>query len=256
MRGRLIRRAFTGIATFASAMAISAPLLAINVQPVVVDLVSTGRRASSVVLLQNTFSEAIPVEVTVHPVQVIDGTLTEITDQEADDVLIFPSQTVVEPGASQAFRVQWVGDPRPAGSQHYYVTIAQLPVALAPDKNAIQVLHRFRILVSVNAPDAKPSLRVVKTEILPNNEGKPRPVATVTNSGDAYDYVGEYRMTIVQRDAEGKELFRQTFLPEQIQEAMGLGIVPAGQSRVLPIGVDLPSDTGSLSIEIGTDAKK
>lgn len=256
MRGRLVRRVFTGIVAFASALAVSTPLLAINVQPVVIDLNSTGRRASSVVLLENTFSEPVPVEVTVHPVRVIDGQLTEIADEEAEDVLTFPSQAVVASGASQAFRVQWVGDPRPAASQHYYVTIAQLPVALAPDKNAIQVLHRFRILVSVNAPDAKAALSVVKAEILPADNGKPRPVATVANTGDGYDYVGEHRMTIIQRDAEGKELFRKTFLPEEIQEAMGLGIVPSGQSRLLPIGVDLPSDQGSLSIEIATDAKR
>ena len=112
---------------------------ALNVQPVIIDLESSGRQASAVITLQNAFAETAPVEVVVHPVRIVDGELVEFENEEAENLLVFPSQATVAPGATQAFRVQWIGDPEPRSSEHYYVTIAQLPVAFAPNQNAIQV---------------------------------------------------------------------------------------------------------------------
>lgn len=254
MHASFTRRTMLVTLALGALFLVAAPLLAINVQPVIIDMLSSGRRASSVVTLQNTFSETVPIEVIARPVRVIDGQLQEIEDEEAENILVFPAQATVAPGASQAFRIQWVGDPRPTSSEHYYVTVAQLPVALAPDQNAIQVLHRFRVLVNVAAPDARPALNVARTEVQGLEGGRPRPVVTVTNSGDGYGYVGHHRMTIVQRDANGQEIFRQTYQPEQIQQAMGMGVVPAGQTRILPIGVELPSAEGTVSIELASQS--
>ena len=39
---------------------------ALNVQPVIIDLESSGRQASAVITLQNAFAETAPVEVVVH----------------------------------------------------------------------------------------------------------------------------------------------------------------------------------------------
>lgn len=250
----LLRRAGAALLALLVLLVPLSPLVAINVQPVIIDLLSTGRRASGLVTLQNTFSETVPIEVTVHPVRVVNGQLQEMEDEEADDLLVFPAQAVVAPGASQAFRVQWVGDPAPATSMHYYVTVAQLPVALSGDQNAVQVLHRFRVLVNVGAPDTRASFQIVRTEIQTGEDGKPRPVLTVRNTGRNYGYVGQYRMAIVQRDAAGKEIFRQLYQPEQIQQAMGLGMVPSGETRILPIGVELPSKEGTVSIDLTTAA--
>jgi P pilus assembly chaperone PapD len=240
-----------GIAVTAClALLVVSPVLALNVQPVIIDLLSTGRSASAVISLQNTFAETVPVEVIARPVRIVDGELREIENEEAENILVFPAQATVKGGQTQAFRVQWVGDPAPTASEHYYVTVAQLPVALAENQNAIQVLHRFRVLVSVGAPNARPALKIVKAEIRPDEAGKPRPVISVANEGATYGYVGRGRMTIVQRSPAGEEIYRESFDPDQIQQRMGLGIVPSGATRVLPIGQVLPSDQGSLSVEI------
>lgn len=252
MQAFWMRRAVLAALAIGALFVVAGPLLAINVQPVIIDLLSSGRRTSSIVTLQNTFSETVPIEMTARPIRIVDGQLVEIEDEEAENILVFPAQATIQPGASQAFRVQWVGDPRPTASEHYYVTAAQLPVALAPDQNAIQVLHRFRVLVNVAAPDARADLTVTKVEVRQAEGGQPRPVLTATNTGDAHGYVANHRMTIVQRDGNGQEIFRQTFQPEQIQQAMGLGVVPSGQTRILPIGVDLPSADGAVSIELAS----
>lgn len=253
MQAPTFRRAIGFALAFAAVFMSVSPALAINVQPVIIDLLSSGRRASGVVTLQNTFPDAVPIEVTIHPVRVVDGELQEMQNEEVEDVLAFPAQAIVAPGGSQAFRIQWVGDPRPAASAHYYVTISQLPVALQSDQNTIQVLHRFRVLVNVNSPEGNAELKIIKANVVTAENGKARPVVTIANSGNASDYVGNHRLTLVQQDAAGHEVFRETYLPEQIQQAMGLGMIPSGQTRILPMGIDLPTDSKNVSIEIATE---
>lgn len=231
-------------------LALIVPAVAINVQPVIVDLQSTGRSASAIISLQNTFPETVPVELTAHPIRIVNGELQEIEDEEAEDLLIFPAQTTIPGGQTQAFRVQWVGEPDLTESKHFYVTAAQLPVALSENQNAIQVLHRFKILVSVGAASATSELHVSEARIDVDANGKPRPVLTIRNDGTTYGYVGQRRMTIVQRGVGGEEVFRQTFEPDEISQRMGMGLVPSGQSRILPVNVELPQAAGTLSIEL------
>src|SRR3990167_10942739 len=92
-------------------LALIVPAVAINVQPVIVDLQSTGRSASAIISLQNTFPETVPVELTAHPIRIVNGELQEIEDEEAEDLLIFPAQTTIPGGQTQAFPVQWAGGP-------------------------------------------------------------------------------------------------------------------------------------------------
>lgn len=241
-----------GISAFA-AFAMMWPLAqlhAINVQPVIIDLESTGRNASGIVTLQNTFSETVPIEVTVHPVRVVNGQLEEVETEEAEDLLVFPAQAVVPAGGTQAFRVQWVGDPAPNTSEHYYVTVAQLPVALESDVNAIQVLHRFRVLVNVGARGEQPDLTVESVEVVRNEAGEARPVAVIANRGTSYGYVARHRMTVSQVDENGQTILRETYQPEQIHQLLGLGMIPSAASRSLPIGIVLPSEQGTVSIAL------
>lgn len=243
-------RRFAGVLIAAAALLGSGiPATALNVQPVIIDLLSTGRRASTVLTLQNTFSTTVPVELSAHRLEIIDGELKE-TDVEAEDLLIFPAQATVRPGESQAFRIQWIGDPAPDASQHFFVTVAQLPVELPENQNAIQVLYNFKVLVSVGAPGATAELAVQSIVIETDENGVGRPVLTVGNTGRTYGYVGKNRMTLVQRAPNGDEILRQTYEPEQIQQLMGLGLVPSGATRRLPINVSLPQPNGSLTVEL------
>lgn len=248
-----------GLRTLFSLLALTAaaePALALNVQPVVVDLQTTGRQASAIITLQNTFPDTVPVEVTVHPVNVVDGELREAQEEETDDVLVFPGQATIPGNQSQAFRVQWVGDQKDGESKHFYVTIAQLPVAMPNGPNSIQVLHRFKVLVSVGAAGDAPVLTVVKATIATGASGKPQPVLTVGNTGTTYGYVASTRMTIIEKRVDGSEAFRKTFDPEEIRQNMGLGLVPAKAQRTLPVNVDLPEATGTVTVELAPSGSK
>jgi hypothetical protein len=236
----LARRALRPLLSFLALMATTVPSLALNVQPVVVDLQTAGRRTSAIVTLQNTFPDTVPVEVTVHPVNVVNGELREAEDVESDDVLVFPSQATLGGNQSQAFRVQWIGQPLEGESRHFYVTIAQLPVAMPESQNAIQVLHRFKVLVSVGTNGEVPSLKIVEAKVGTDAAGKPQPVITIAN----------------ERRGDGSEAYRKTFEPEEIRESMGLGLVPSKASRIFPINVELPDAGGTLSVELNSAGSK
>ena len=82
MFGRALRSAkalcLAGVALLASGI----PAAALNVQPVVLDLLSSGRRSSAVVTLQNTFTTTVPVELVARPVELVYGEFRE-TDEES-----------------------------------------------------------------------------------------------------------------------------------------------------------------------------
>lgn len=82
---------------------------AMTVQPVIVDLATAGGRMSAVVTVENTFATPLPVELKVVEADFNNGLVT--TNRETEDLLIFPPQALIQPGRTQSFRVQWVGDP-------------------------------------------------------------------------------------------------------------------------------------------------
>ncbi|WP_132386091.1 fimbria/pilus periplasmic chaperone [Novosphingobium sp. PhB165] len=256
MNSRFARHAAHALVSLTALLATATPALALNVQPVVVDLQTTGRRASAIVTLQNTFPDTVPVEVTVHPVNVVNGELQEDENAEGDDLLVFPSQATLAANQSQAFRVQWIGQPAAGESKHFYVTIAQLPVTMPDGQNTIQVLHRFKVLVSVGSASETPSLKIVEATIGKDAQGKPQPVVKVTNDGGTYGYLASNRMTVVERRGDGTEAYRKTFEPEEIRESMGLGLVPSKASRILPMNVELPDSSGTLSVELNSAGRK
>jgi len=236
------------VAAIVMVVASAVPASAINVAPVIVDLLASGRRSSAIVTMQNTFSTTVPVELTASVVELVDNEFRAV-DGEVEDLLVFPSQAVVEPGQSQAFRIQWVGDQEPDQSRHFYVSVNQLPIDLPENENALQVLYSFRVLVNVAAASASESLQV-RSATIQTTEGRSVPVIEVENTGQAYGYVGKGRMTVVQTNDAGQEVFRESYEPDVIQRVMGLGLVPSGRTRRLPMNIELPQSTGTLTVTL------
>lgn len=236
------------LAAVVMVVASAVPASAFNIAPVIVDLLASGRRSSSIVTMQNTFSTTVPVELTASVVELVDNEFKAV-DGEVEDLLVFPSQAVVEPGQSQAFRIQWVGDQAPDQSRHFYVSVNQLPVDLPENENALQVLYSFRILVNVAAASARAELQV-RSATIQTIDGRSVPVVEVENTGHAYGYVGKGRMTVIQTNDAGEEVFRQSYEPDVIQRIMGLGLIPSGLTRRLPLNIELPQATGRLSVTL------
>lgn len=237
---------------FCAALLPAQAAVAMTVQPVVIDLQTAGREMTQVVTVENTFATPLPVELNVQELELTPDGVKQ-TGKDPGDLLVFPPQAIIEPGQTQTFRIQYVGDPALAKSKHYYVTVAQLPVKLPEGQSAIQILYNFQVLVSIAPTKIKPKISITAAEIGKNANGKPVAVLMVANETPAHGYLANGNLRIVQKDASGKQLFAKTYSGAEIQQTMGFGLIGGGQTRRVVVPVELPSADGTVEASFSLD---
>src|SRR3546814_4550928 len=178
-----------------------------SVQPVILDLQTAGRQSTQTLTVNNTRASAIPVELRVEGL-LFDASGTRGTGQDPEDLVVFPAQAVIQPGQSQVFRVQYVGDAELDKSRHYYVTVAQLLVQLPQGETGIQVLYNIQVVASVQPRDGTPDLQITGTKIGRNADGHAVPIVTVATRSATHGYLTRGRLTITPRDPSGRGLLR------------------------------------------------
>ncbi len=228
---------------------LAAPIAsAMTVRPVVLDLKTSGRGMNQVISVQNTSVDAIPVELTAQEL-IIDAEGAHPTGKDPGDLVIFPPQAVIAPGATQTFRVQYVGDPALRTSKHYYITVAQLPVKLSSAKAGVQIVYNFAVLASVGPDGVKPSLHVSSAAIGKDAAGKPVPVITIANDSATYGYLAHGELDIVEKDSAGRTVFTKSLTGPEIAQSVGMGLVDPGLERKFTLPIALPSAAGTVSAE-------
>lgn len=245
---RLTRLALALVASALSFSALTGSAQATSVQPVILDLTAAGRKTSTTVEVENNFKTQLPVELKVEEADFVDGEL-RANGKASDDLLIFPPQALIEPGRTQNFRVQYLGEPAIKVSRHYVVTVTQLPVQLPDTETAVQVLYNFQVFVGVAPIAGKPAIRVTGAEIMTADDGTPHAVLLLENTSNTYGYLYTGTVKIRQTDASGKEIYQKTFNNAEVQEQIGYGLVGAHQKRRLVTPLVLPSATGTLHAE-------
>jgi P pilus assembly chaperone PapD len=171
-----------------------------------------------------------------------------------DDLLVTPPTALIPAGATQNFRVQWIGDPEITTSKHYYVSVNQLPVKLPEGQSAVQVVYNFQVLVSVSSPTQKPQLAI--TSVAPaSKDGKPEAEITVRNSGEAHGYISQHKIRITETSASGAELLTKTISGSEFQQLVGYGLVASGQTRTVDVPLDLPVPPGARLSATLTDER-
>jgi fimbrial chaperone protein len=229
---------------------------AMAVRPVIIDLGVNARSMSTTMEVSNAFNDPLTVEVTAREVTfgALEGEAP--TFKPTEDILMFPPQALIAPGAAQNFRVQYLGDPALARSRHFVVTVAQLPVKLPEGQSAIQVLYNFQVLVSVGVPGTRSDIRLLSSSISTNTTGDANAVLEVRNDAATYGYLGEARLRLVQKDATGREIFRRSFTAQELQQTVGFGLVAPGQTRRITVPVKLPSKDGTITAEVTLDSRR
>lgn len=226
---------------------------AMTVQPVVIDLKTSGREMGDVIIVENTFEQPLAVEVTMQALELTEeGVLA--TGQDTGELAVFPPQAAIQPGQRQNFRVQYVGDPALAKSRHFYVTLAQLPVQTPDGSSNIQLLYNFQVLVSVAPSGSEPAITVSAAEIGRDADGAPVAVIVATNSSPSHGYLSRGRLEVVQRDATNREVFRQVLSGPQIQQSLGYGLIGGSQSRRITLPDHLPVGEGAITAKYTPDS--
>jgi fimbrial chaperone protein len=222
------------------ALLVAIPANAMSVTPIVLDLSTSGGKNSSQISVVNDASKPLPVEIVVFRVELDEqGQMTK--QPAADDFLIVPPQALIPPGATQSFRLQWLGDPQIKSSQSYVVSVNQVPVKMPEGKNGVQVVFNFATVVNIAPAAGKAEINLVKAGIGKDDKGKTRPEVTVKNPGNIYA-----KLTDATIKLSGGS-WSQTLTPEQLRQTVGIGLVQPGKTRRFLLPVDVPDGVSQLT---------
>ena len=99
------------------------------------------------------------------------------------------------PGATQSFRVQWVGAPDIKTSETYMVSVNQLPVKMNAGESGVQMVFSFGVIVNVAPAGAQSALKLVSAEAL-TEDGKRGVSIMVENPSEMYSYFSDASVSL------------------------------------------------------------
>lgn len=216
---------------------------ATSVSPVNVEMTTTGPHARAQIVMTNTAETALAVEPGIETTSIDEhGRVTH--GVAGDDFLILPSQALIAPGASQVFRVQWVGEPDLAESKSYLITMNELPVRGLASRTALGVTVSFGVAVNVAAAGVMPALNVVLSGVKKDRDGHMRPFVVVENPTGAHALLKDAAITLVASD------WSTRIAPGSFEQALGTGLVQPHHRREFVLPVNVPSASKALTATI------
>lgn len=219
------------------------PAKAMSVKPIVLDMTTSGSANRGQLSVVNDASHPLPVEIVISRIELDDD--GRVTDQPAgDEFLIFPPQALVPPGATQNFRIQWVGDPEIAKSQSYVFSVNQVPVKMPEGKSGVQIVFNFATIVNIAPPNGSSAIDLVSSGVGKDDKGKSRPAVTVKNPGNIHAKLTD---ATIKLSGGG---WSETLRPEQLRQTMGVGLVQPGKTRKFLLPVELPEGVTQLTASI------
>ncbi len=210
---------------------------ALVVSPLTLDLTSAGTNNKATLRVRNDSTAPIPIEIIVARLSITSQGVTQSKSAEGD-FLIFPPQATIPAGGSQAFRVQWTGQPDLKASQTYIFSVNQLPVAFEANRSGVQIVLNFAVLVNVSPPNAKPDVSLVTFEL----GDQQRPTLMVQNKGSKHALLTEGTVTL--EGAGWKKIYAGADLLEALG---GMGLVQPGQQRQFVFKTPVPSEVTRIT---------
>jgi len=182
-----------------------------SVQPMVYELAAIGAQSSTDLAIENTKSSPITYEMTA--VKVTHDEFGNETRVDAeDDFLIYPPQTLVQPGKKQIVKVKYVGDPELEQSQTYRILVNELPVDLTGGENSgISVAINFSTLCNVVPLGSSAALEVIELSDAEDNKWS----VTIENTGNRYSRLTETTIEFSSlSDPKQKKVFKNEYITD------------------------------------------
>lgn len=227
---------------FAALMGVLAgmPAHALTVTPITLEMSASGKNTRAVITITNSSNETTAVEPTFDRVTLSENGTAMREEGGADNFLILPLQAMLQPGATQTFRVQWVAAPDIPQSESYFITFNQLPVEGLTKKAGLAILTAFSVAVNVSPSAVRPSIQLVNTSM----DASGKPAITVQNPTAAHALMKDALIT-VHADGNDYEVPMSGF-----QQYYGNGLLQPWRKRRFVLPVDLPSGIRSLSASL------
>jgi P pilus assembly chaperone PapD len=129
----------------------SAPTVAYQVQPMIVDLASQGKKSLVTYRLQNPSDSPLPIEIEVFK-RTFDENQKEVLVSAEEDFLVLPPQIEVPAKGYQVFRAKYLGAADLKQTDSYRIVFKQLPLPNDDEKSGVKMVFNFATLVFVS-PD-------------------------------------------------------------------------------------------------------
>lgn len=215
---------------------------AMSVKPIVLEMSAAGNSNRAQLSVLNDASKPLPVEIIISQIE-LDENGGIVSKPAGDEFLIFPPQALIPAGATQSFRVQWVGD-QIEKSQSYVFSVNQVPVKMPEGTSGVQIVFNFATIVNVAPQGGQSSIDLIEAGVGEDDKGKTRPTVTVKNSGNSHAKLTDATIKL----SSGS--WSQTLAPEQLRQTMGVGLVQPGKTRRFLLPVDLPDGVKQISASI------
>ncbi|MEQ1697539.1 MAG: fimbria/pilus periplasmic chaperone [Hyphomicrobiaceae bacterium] len=222
---------------------------ALTVSPVQVEMTSAGGKARATVTVVNNSTAPMPIEAVVQRMM-LDESGKAQTSNAGDEFLVMPPQAMIAPGATQNFRIQWLGEPMLGASQSFYIFFNQVPVKQPAGKTAVQVVMSMGVMVNVAPPQGQAGLKVVTTGVATDAKGKRHPTITVQNPTNVHALLPD---ATIKLSSGG---WSQTVPAGLLSETIGSGLVQPGKQRRFILPVDLPANISSVQASVAMTPRK
>jgi P pilus assembly chaperone PapD len=241
---------FVGLAIASLAMA-AAAYANLRVAPMTIELQPSGAGTSESIQVQNITDRPVRLEARVER-RFVDGSgqLSSYPDEEK--FLVFPPTATVQPGATQSFRIQWVGPPQLAQSESYYVYIKTISDTQFTT-SGFALAYQFGVAVHVSPRNAKPAAVLISALAGRTAEGGEAIVLKVRNDGNRFARLSEHDFSLSYLSG-GK---RFEISRADLSAAFGSGFVLPGVEREFRVPIAQPVDANTaisakLSLEPGS----
>jgi len=240
-----IKAAIAGL-TAAACLASSEPSAAHEVQPMITTVTPSGSGANFRLMIRNTDAMPITLEVSPYRVAVDDAGVATRTAEDAD-VILFPPQTIVQPGAEQAIQVRYVGEPGVTEGRLYAIVVSQLPVDFTKVNNSdssqtqVKIGFDFVSHMVVQPASARAALTISPVTRQANGDLS----FEVSNTGDGVALLrnAEWKLT----PSSGQPIIVAS-------DNVGFGafgaILPGGRRPVTITAANAPGMTGDVTVAI------
>ncbi len=228
------------------------PLKAYELRPIVIELRPSGSGSSATMIITNSHSVPIAIEISAfRREQNADG--SDTLTLEEDDLIVGPPQMIIAAGASQSFKVQWIGDPSPQRELTYRIVTEQLPIDLAKGANGtgvngeVKVQYRYEAALYVIPPGAEPSARLASVERVMSEDGTEMLEVGISSEGTMRAILDKPVLEL--RAADGSMV---SLTGKSLVELNGLNILAGNMRKIrlpVPEGLGSGAVSGTLTTE-------
>lgn len=223
--------------------------LAMTVTPMQIEMSSTGRLSRGVITVVNDSALPLPVEIVVKKANLDPRGVPHLSNA-GDEFLVMPPQALIPPGATQNFRLQWLGEPLLEKSESFFLYVNQIPVKLSGSRHDVQLVFSVGVMVNVAPPRGQPALNVVGNSIVTDKGGRRYPAITVENPTNVHAL---FPQSVVQVSSGS---WSDTISSGELAQFIGIGLVQPGHRRRFVLPVPLPPGATSVQCRLQFDPRR